>query len=341
MEERRQFILKAIIHSYIASGEPVGSRTLQREYQMEVSPATIRNEMSDLEYAGYLTKAHTSSGRIPSNKGYRWYVDQLFEMGFDEDAIPALSESSLLLQSNAFDNILSRALEVLTDASGLVSLAMIPGRAEDVLTKIELIPVTAHEVVIVSIFHSKVIKSDFVHLSQDYSEQRLERTRLVLQDLLQGKTLAEMSQILDSDSFSGDFIYGNLTSEIFPALRRQVEENLHPRLVFRGLNKLYQSPDLSATIDNSDLIQWLQHDPEALRIFPDHKGEPGKVQVRIGEELPGEAFNEAALVFVPFGIRGPSYGYLGLLGPNRMDYARAVKSVAIIGRYINSITTRS
>lgn len=340
MDERKQFILKAVIHSYILEGKPVGSRTLQRDYQMDISPATIRNEMSDLEYDGYLLKSHSSSGRLPSDKGYRWYVDQVMDAGFEPDITPALSDRSSILQSNAFGSVLARSLDVLSDMTDLVSLALVPGRGKDVLNRIELISVSPHEAVLVSIFHSKMIKADFIHLSQNYSSSRLKRNAQVLEELLEGKTLEEMNKVLDRSSFSGDYIYGNLISELLPSIRRQVQDSLKSRLVFRGLSKLYRMPDLVLNQDTSNLINWLQESPEALELFPGEDEEVSSLQVKIGKELPNDFLTGAALVYIPYGIRGDNRGYIGLLGPSRMNYPKAMQSVVLVGRYMNSITTR-
>lgn len=339
MDDRKLFILGAILQSYIKGGQPIGSRTLQREYQMDISAATIRNEMSDLEYLGYLQKAHTSSGRIPADKAYRWYVDELLRRGLHEDHVPALGSRSLLKQSYDPETLLNEVLMLLSDLTDTVSFAVIPGRSDDVLETIRFMPLSPKELMIVVVFDSKFVQTELIHLEQPTSEDRLIRFGEIVQELFEGRTLESVSDFLASDYFSGTIVPGNLMSEVLPVFLERLRGKKEPRVLFQGLGKWFRlvgDRDPEEALRRLEEISETQSFLETIGSLPD----ANEVQVKIGGEHASSAWDGLALVSMRYQLHKDVTGRLGVIGPMRMQYRQVLADVKRLGRYVSSITGR-
>ncbi len=340
MDERKMFILGAILQSYIQEGQPIGSRTLQRDYQMNVSAATIRNEMSDLEHMGFLEKAHTSSGRLPSEKALRWYVDELLRRGPDPEMVPALGSKSLLKQSQDSHHLISQVLSIMSDLTDSVSFALVPGRENDVLDAIRFIPLSGNEVMIVVVYRSKFVQTELIRLGADYGDARLMRIGEIFQELFEGRTLRSVADFLRSDYFSNAYIKGNLMSEIVPTFLERLESSRKPQLLFEGLGKWLRLGDAEQLPDGLNFLDALRSDPYVEEYLSSMSGERG-VQVRIGRENTLPLFEQTAVIAVPYEVSGSSPGLMGIIGPMRMNYRQAIGYVQRMGRYLDSMTIRS
>lgn len=338
MNERKYFILGAILSSYLQSKEPLGSRTLKRLYNMDVSAATIRNEMSDLELMGYLEKTHVSSGRVPSQKAYRWYVDQVQKKGWPQEPVLQLPDKSLLSQTDDPGNILDSVLSLLSDITGTAAFTFTPGRGSDRLSKIRFLPLSDREIVIILVFHSKFIQTEQVHLKGNYAMDRLFRAEEICQNLLEAKSLDDIDRFLKTGPFSGTYVAGNLLSEFVPVIRDRISAHKKPNLIFNGLFKLLalddEAPDRALAF-----IQKLQRDPDLLS-FLEGLDNQEKIKVFIGQENPVNWLKEASLIMVPYHVRGDIIGHLGVIGPIDLHYQRVMSDVYRMGRYINAMTGR-
>lgn len=337
MDERKLYILGAILRSYIESAEPIGSRTLQRDFEMKVSPATIRNEMSDLEHLGFLMKAHTSSGRIPSRQAYRWYVDELLSRGVAEQSVPALLDTSLLHHSNELEKVIEGALRMLSDSTSYIAVATIPGRSEDVLRRIELLPLSDHELVIVYVYDTKMVQTDLIHLQEAYSKERVARASEILQTILGNRMLGEVDELLQSGLLSTDSTKGNVFSEIIPAIRQQIESGLETQLQFEGLPKLFCMPEYGGGEEARQMLESLVRGEDFRRLME----RPARtMEIFIGDESGVDCLGNSTLICAPYTVRGNLKGKIGILGPTRMEYQKVLADVALMGRYIDSITSR-
>lgn len=339
MDERKLFILGAILQSYINEGQPIGSRTLRRDYEMNISAATIRNEMSDLEHMGYLEKAHTSSGRIPVEKAYRWYVDELLRRGDEPEPISAISSRSLLKQSYDPENLLDQALTILSDLTDSVAFAILPARTEDVIEKIRFLPLSSHELLTVTVFNTRFVDTELIHLDADYSKERLERLGEIFQELFEGHRLCDVSAFLQSEYFSGKVVHGNLMSELVPALIERLNATHGERVVFQGMAKWLHFVEGSDLPDALQFLEELRDNPDFLGLLDQISPEKG-MMVRIGSENELPLLNRASLIATPFRVHGDVYGALGVIGPLRLHYRNVIGHVRRIGKYLDSITGR-
>ena len=337
MDERKYFILSAILSSYIENGQAIGSRILKREYNMDVSAATIRNEMSDLEHEGYLEKTHVSSGRIPSEKAFRWYVDELMARGLEDDQVLRLPTKSLFSQTNDPKEVLSNALNLLSDVTGMASFILLPSREKDVLNKIRVIPMSDRDLVLLMVFDSNFIQTDLVHLHGQYSKQRLERAGEILQELLENRKLESIDDFLHSNFFSGSYVSGNVMSELVPLIRDHIRKHMKPALNFAGLTKLFTGSNSGE--DSLDFIRKLQNDSDFLE-YVGSLGSDLPVSIMIGGENPQDWMQDRSIISVPYKVAGDFEGRIGVLGNVDMHYRRVINDVIRIGRYINSVTLR-
>lgn len=339
MNDRQLYILAAIVKSYIEEGQPIGSRSLKRVYQLDISPATIRNEMSDLEHLAYLEKAHTSSGRIPTEKAYRWFVDAILARERFDQELLQLGSKSLLGESHDPAHVLQQALEMLSDLSGLTAFAFSFGHAEDVLKRIRLLPISSHELMMVAVYESKHVQTDLLHLSADYSADRLERVDLIFRELFEEKSLLQLLDYLRSGAFSGEYIYGNLITQLLPALTARIEERLLSKLDFQGIGKWFQQVEEEDFPDLLDFLKRLQSGKALREYLEGLPGDQGLV-VSIGRENGQEDLKDTAIVSLPYHSGTRVAGYLGLIGPTRMPYGRAIAYTSRLGKYVDSIMKR-
>ncbi len=338
MDDRKHFILGAVLRSYIDSAEPVGSRSLQRDYDLNISAATIRNEMSDLEHLGYLMKAHTSSGRIPLPLAYRWYVDEIQSKGLSLPKIPALVDKSLLNQSSELKNIVDTALEILAQSTNYVSFALLPKRTDDKLESLEFIRVSDQEVLLVMVYHSRLVKTDLIYLKGDYSDNRIARAKEVLQGMLVGKELGLIDSILHSYFFSSSSLKTNFLAEVVPIIQKQVRESLEPSLTFKGLSRLYEIDDYGSWDETSAFIGQLQHSDDLVDLLSDKNDKD--IEIYIGDESDITYLSNSSIIAAPFQVSDTFKGKIGIIGPTRMQYQKVLFDVAMIGRYIGSIAAR-
>ena len=338
MDDRKNFILGAVLRSYINSAEPIGSRSLQRDYDLKISAATIRNEMSDLEHLGYLMKAHTSSGRIPSPQAYRWYVDEIQSQGITLPKIPALVDKSLLHQSSELKNIMDTALEILAQSTNYASFALLPARSDDKLESLELIQVSDQEILLVMVYHSRMVKTDLIYLKGNYNAGRIRRAKEVLQGLLVGKELSLIDNALHSYFFSSSSLKTNLLAEVVPIIQKQIRESLEPSIAFKGLSRLYEIEDYGTWDETSAFIGKLTNSDDFVDLLSDKINKD--IEIYIGDESNISFLSKSSIIVAPFQVSDSFKGKIGVIGPTRMQYQKVLFDVAMIGRYIGSIAAR-
>lgn len=339
MNERKYFILAAVLKSYIESAEPIGSRTLQRKFNMDISAATIRNEMSDLEHLGFLMKAHTSSGRIPSEQAYRWYVDEILSQGLGNSGILALPDKSLLNQSVELDTMINSALEILSETTNYASIALVSGRINDSLKSLHLIHVSPREIALVMIYDSRAIKTDLIYLITNYSEERVARTEAILQEIFQGRSLVEIDQFLHSHFFPDTMGRANLLKEIIPVIQEQIRSNIRPELRYKGYGYFYEMDDYGDIESTANFIEDLEDNDDLIQLLS-RIDSRDNIEVYIGEENGVDFLKDSSIVVAPYHVNDDLSGKIGVIGPTRMEYQKVLRDVGLIAKYIDSVALR-
>ncbi len=329
MTTRRLEILRAIVDEYVATQAPVGSKAIADRHRLGISPATIRNEMALLEEEGLITQPHTSAGRIPTDRGYRVFVDKLATIkplsAPERRAIESFLEGALDL-----DDVVMRTVRLLADATKQVAVVQYPSMVKSRVRHVELLPLTASRVMMILITDSGRVEQRVLELTQDVPENFISALRAQLNNVMIGQRLPEVAnsitEIMESYSLHERRDVAIVISTVIEMAMERPEE----RVVLAGTANLARfQEDFSTTIHS--VLEALEEQVVLLRLLGDANE---TVMVRIGEEQRDENLRSTSLITVGYGIEDSPLGALGVIGPTRMDYARSIASVSAVARYV-------
>ncbi len=329
LSDRQKLILELVIREYVASATPVSSRTLGESYDLGVSPATVRNELAYLEESGYLTHPHTSAGRIPTDRGYRYFVERL--MG--EAELPLVERRMIQHQFHQIRREMGQWMHlsaaVLAHAAHSAALITAPRTAESRFKHVELIHVHGLAALLVLITGTGMVRQEMLTLAQPLSQMSLSRTANRLNELLDGLTAREITARLPELSpFESDV--AQVVQDILTWLNERGERQVYQ---FGASNVLAQ-PEFATGELARQFLDLFERGSYLAQILSGLLGiEAGDVRVIIGTEGPWEELSDLSLVLSRYGVSGVASGTLGVLGPRRMSYERAVSAV----RYVASL----
>lgn len=327
MPGRQLEILKAIVDEYVATEEPVGSKTLATRAGLGVSPATIRNEMALLEDAGLITQPHTSAGRIPTNKGYRVFVDQLAKVKPLSSAERKAIEN-FLDGATDLDDVISRTVRLLAQVTKQVAVVQYPSLMKAKVRHIELVLLNPSRVMIVLITDAGRVEQRMVELAFEITESALSDLHKKVNSLIATQSLSNVASKLESLSTS---YRGSDKSNIVVIITTLIEMAIeHPeeKVVLAGASNLARAnQDLSSSIH--PILEALEEQVVLLRLL---SGTDSSVKVEIGDEQSEKSLRKTSLVKVGYA----DIGALGILGPTRMDYASSISAVNAVANYVGS-----
>ena len=317
LSERKLKILQAIIADFIASGEPVGSRTLSKRLDMNISPATIRNEMADLEDMGYLTHPHTSAGRVPSDMAYRLYVDQMMQHSeLPEEEKKAISQK-MADSAVELDKTIEHAAEILSEMTNMMSFAITPKADERKLKYINFLPVDERTVVLMIVAEDGKVSNTAIKLNCDYSEDNLELMSKVMTHNFRGRTVSQVLTMDIIDMFESDInALGNLPGSVMPSFIKTLENMLNVELYMDGYTNIFDLPEYSDVNKASNLLQLVENKDEFTQVLVNR--DSGLV-VTIGDENSPD-MKDCSLITADYKVNGKLVGKLGVIGPKRMKY---------------------
>ena len=320
LDDRKLTILKAIIRNYLETGEPVGSRTISKYTDLNLSSATIRNEMSDLEELGYIIQPHTSAGRIPSDKGYRLYVDMMMKEKEDE-----LNELKVELNAKAdrLDTILKEAAKVIADSTNYASMITAPQARSKKIKFIQLTQVDYNNLLCVVVLDGNIIKNMMVHCDDELPKEDLLKLNLMMNTFLQGLDLQEINVSVMQKLRTEASEYSSLISNILDAVAKCLEEQ-GVEAYTSGSTNIFKYPELNESGRASNLLYALEEKKELTELMYKEGDNERGIQVYIGEENPIEATKDCTLVTATYHLQDGVYGKIGILGPRRMDYDKVV-----------------
>lgn len=332
MDDRKLKILNSIIKSYTESKEPVGSRTLSKDENIGVSAATIRNEMSDLEDLGYLVKVHSSSGRVPSSRGYRLYVDALLS-----DKVPfrparnELYDTRRLERSSEFDSIISNATKVLSAITGYTACAVIPELDDVYLKYINVVMLSPRDLAIIYIYNSKSVRHDVIRLQNPVNMDIVNLVNSILNSSLIDLNPKQILDKLHSNMFEVLRRENSTLDYILPHLEADVSEMATANVIYEGLGNIYKYNELSIG-ENRSLIDFIIDKGPILDLLTENTDED--LQVFIGEEIGIEEFNEFSIISMTFRNDKGLKGKLAVIGPVSMEYDKVLSDLLTITRYV-------
>lgn len=320
LDDRKLKILTAIIQNYLETGEPVGSRTISKYTDLNLSSATIRNEMSDLEELGLIIQPHTSAGRIPSDRGYRLYVDMMLKE--KEDELNNL-KVELNAKSERLDTILKEAAKVIADNTNYASMITVPKYRTKKIKFIQLTQVDFSTLLCVVVLDGNLIKNMMVPCEEELPKESLLKLNLMMNTFLQGLDMQEINVSVMQKLRTEANEYSALISNILDAIAKCLEDQ-GVEAYTSGSTNIFKYPELNESGKASNLLYALEEKKELTDLMYKEGDNNRGIQVYIGEENPIEATKDCTLVTATYHIEDGVYGKIGILGPRRMDYEKVV-----------------
>ncbi|MBO4483904.1 MAG: heat-inducible transcription repressor HrcA [Lachnospiraceae bacterium] len=320
LDDRKLKILTAIIRNYLETGEPVGSRTISKDSDLNLSSATIRNEMSDLEEMGLIVQPHTSAGRIPSDKGYRLYVDMMLKE--KEEELNNL-KVELNAKSEKLDTILKEAAKVIADSTNYASMITVPQYRSKKIKFIQLTQVDYSSILCVVVLDGNIIKNMMVPCDRELPQDAILKLNLMMNTFLQGLDMQEINVSVMQKLRTEASEYSALISDILDAVAKCLEEQ-GVEAYTSGSTNIFKYPELNESGKATNLLYALEEKKQLTELMYKEGDKDRGIQVYIGEENPIEATKDCTLVTATYHLEDGVYGKIGILGPRRMDYEKVV-----------------
>ena len=334
MDARKFRILQAIIDDYILTAIPVGSRTISKKYEMGLSSATIRNEMSDLEELGYLDQPHVSAGRIPSAKAYRLYVDQLLKNGAIRTDDAATVGAYFPSRAQQMEDVINRAAQVLSGLTHYTSLVMSPKGAELRIRTLQLVPVSAQSALLVIVTDGGIMRDTVIHVGGDLDADALYAVSRMLTEQLSGHTISEAQKILRG-AFDGRKAGEQALKGITDFLEAVESDGSKAKLALGGTSNILNFPEYSDVEKAKSFLSVLETKDKLIRLLENH-GEMA-FTVRIGPETGIPELEDCSLVTATYRLSDNTHGTIGVIGPTRMEYGRVLGILSAMGQQLTDL----
>lgn len=343
LDKRKVKILKAIISSYIDNAEAVGSRTISKKYELGVSPATIRNEMSDLEEMGFLVQPHASAGRIPTDKAYRYYVDDLWKKVHDPsntnlDQLRNIIED----KSNELDSVFKNSVRILSQFTKYTSFIVAPQLKQSVIKRIQLVPITDTKLLLLIILQSNIVKQVTFRMSSPIPFDQMDKISAALSGKLYGYKLEDVDSIKDSlieqlyhvREHSNDSLM-----ELLPYLMDQISKLEEINVYSDGITNILDLPEYNDVVKAREFISFVE-DKSSIAKLLQFVGE-NDLAITIGHENQYEALRDCSLITATYKFNGKLIGKIGVIGPTRMDYSKVISTVKSMSEAMNEIINQN
>ena len=332
LDERKRKILQAVIRNYLETGEPVGSRTISKYTDLNLSSATIRNEMADLEEMGYIFQPHTSAGRIPSDRGYRFYVDAMMEE--KEREVLELREMKEMLseRQNKVEALLKQMARLLAQNTQYATMISAPRAKRSKLKFIQLSRVDAGQLLAVIVLEGNVIKNSILPVEEEPDDETLLKLNILLNTHLNGLAIDEINLAMIAVMKQQAGIHGRIVGEVIDAVAEAVRAEEDLEIYTSGTNNIFRYPELADQQMASELINTFEEKQLLGEILQEAQGDVGEtgIQVYIGSETPVKSMRDCSVVTATYELGGGMKGTIGIVGPKRMDYDKVVGTLRTI-----------
>ncbi|MBC5714563.1 heat-inducible transcription repressor HrcA [Roseburia sp. BX1005] len=327
LDERKMKILDAIIRTYLETGEPVGSRTISKYTDLNLSSATIRNEMSDLEELGYIVQPHTSAGRIPSDKGYRFYVDHLLETKDEE--ISSMKEF-VIDHTEKMDQVLKQIAKMLAQNTNYATMVTSPKYNGNKVKFIQLSQLDDGQLLAVIVMEANVVKNKIIPLDAPLDNETLLRLNVLLNSTLNGLSIPEINLGTISKMKEQAGSYSDIVGIVLDAVAETISQE-EMEIYTSGATNIFKYPELSDSQKASELIYTLEEKQQLATLVSDslNNNETG-IQVYIGNESPIQTMKDCSVVTATYELGEGIKGTVGIIGPKRMDYEKVMDSLKLL-----------
>ena len=337
LDERKEKILKAIIQTYLETGEPVGSRTISKYSDLKLSSATIRNEMSDLEELGYILQPHTSAGRIPSDKGYRLYVDTMLD---DKTSEVMNLKDELEQKAGKIDVLLKQVAKLLANNTNYATLVSGPRYESKKVKFIQLTQVDADSILAVIVLDNNVVKNEMVRVEGDIDQEMMVKLNFILNTTLNGLDVTEMNLAIIRKIKEQVGSHTEVIDSVLEVIGKALTEDDDLEIYTSGATNILKYPELSDKASATELLNafeekniigdWLDTAESESGENGQGKSKPGDthdIQVYIGNETKVDTMKDCSVVTATYKIHEGVYGKIGIVGPKRMDYDKVVSTL--------------
>ncbi|GJQ43449.1 MAG: heat-inducible transcription repressor HrcA [Ignavibacteriaceae bacterium] len=336
LNQREKSILRSIVQQFILTATPVGSRNITKKYDIGFSPATVRNVMADLEDSGYINHPHTSAGRIPTDKGYRYYVDSLMDVEKVNTKEKSLIENSLNQIVDETDELVKVTSKLLSSITRQIACVSYPNLESGILEKIQIISLTSTRILVVISIKSGLVKTITMELDTEMKESQIDSVQILLNEKLAGLNLAEIRNTFEER-------FTDVTDDQKPIIRLFVDsvdklfkdEVRSERLIVTGAKNIIQQPEFESPENFQSIIELIE-DKDVLVHIMDKSSESKKeeVYISIGSEHLEKKLQEYSFVSKEYKF-GENSGTLGIIGPKRMEYSRIVAIVDYLAKVLS------
>ena len=326
LNDRKLTILHAIIKTYLETGEPVGSRTISKYTDLNLSSATIRNEMSDLEELGYIVQPHTSAGRIPSDKGYRLYVDMLME---EKEQELNEREEQMLEKADKMEKLLKQAARVLATNTNYATMVSTPVNSANKLKFIQLSMVDEEQIIAVIVLGGNVIKNRIINVEEPLSNENLLKLNMLLNTTLNGMSIEEINLGLIARLKEQAGIHSEVIGNVLDAVADVIQIDEDMQIYTSGTTNIFKYPELSDKQSAQEIISAFEEKQQLTELVTRtlSKEENTGIQVYIGDETPVQNMKDCSVVTATYELGDGMKGTIGIIGPKRMDYEHVLKSM--------------
>lgn len=336
LTERKMKIMQAIVRNYLETGEPVGSRTISKYTDLNLSSATIRNEMADLEEMGYIIQPHTSAGRIPADAGYRLYVDTMMEAKTKE--VEEMKEN-LLEKEERLDQLLKQTAKLLATNTNYATMVSAPVIHRNKLKLIQLSKVNKSQLLVVVVVEGNVIKNSILDISEEITEETVLKLNILLNTNLNGLSIEEINLAMITALKQQAGVHSDIVSEVIDAVAGAIHEEEDLEIYTSGTTNIFKYPELVQNDKASELIGAFEEKDKlnelVVRTLADE--ESTGIQVYIGNESPVDTMRDCSIVTATYNLGDGMKGTIGIIGPKRMDYDKVVDNLKDVMHQLDSI----
>lgn len=337
LTERAQLLLKALIENYIRDGQPVGSRTLSRDAGLSLSSATIRNVMADLESLGFVASPHTSAGRVPTQKGYRFFVDTLLKLEPPESGDVEEIERRLLNDAAAGRSLVQGASQMLSTVTHMAGLVTLPNPNYVALSQIEFIGLSENRALAIMVMNNREVQNRIVQLDRHYTAEELRRAAGYLNEAFAGRSLPEVRALLLAQLQDAQQHMNRLMLDAIQVARKVFNRPEEPGVeyVIAGETNLMGFAELSNVERLRRLFEAFNEKHDLLRLLDSCLHADG-IQIFIGQESGYQILDDVSVVAAPYTVDNQVIGVLGIIGPTRMAYERVIPIVSVTAKLLGS-----
>ena len=336
LDDRKWKIFNAIIKTYLETGEPVGSRTISKYADLNLSSATIRNEMADLEEMGLIIQPHTSAGRIPSDQGYRMYVDYLMEQ---KDKEVKEMQNMMIQKQDRMESVLKQVVKILANNTNYATLISAPQYHRTMLKFIQLSIISETQLLAVVVAEGNIVKNKMLNFEHGLNNEMLLKLNILLNTALNGLAMEEINLGLITKLKEQAGIHSDVVSKVLDTVAETIQMDDEMEIYTSGATNIFKYPELSDSSRASELISAFEEKKELANLVTESMAQTSDIgiQVYIGNEAPIQNMKDCSVVTATYELGSGIRGTIGIIGPKRMDYEKVVDSLKTLKRQLDNV----